>query len=142
VPRSNLRNAQNRWRFIRGGRQDRAAIVATIECALQAEAMPGLIVWNAFGSVELGQSSFDFGQEHEPLNGVVEGSIWRHCLERLDYAIAGKWLLHGSIVMHISPQGRSITQHDAKVPEVSRAAASRFENRLPQARSIGRSSQR
>jgi len=80
-----------------------------IECALQAEAVLGFIVWNAFGSVELSQSSFDFGQEYEPLNGVVDGSVWRHCLERLDYAIAGKWLQHGSIVMHISPQGRSIT---------------------------------
>ena len=64
--------------------------------------MPGLIVWNAFGSVELSQSSFDFGQEYEPLNGVVDGSVWRHCLERLDYAIAGKWLQHGSCNAHFA----------------------------------------
>ncbi len=75
-----------------------AAIVATIECALQSEAMLGLIVRNALGPIKLGQPSFDFGQKYEPFNGIVDGGIWRHRLEGLDNAVAGKWLLHGSIV--------------------------------------------
>jgi hypothetical protein len=72
--------------------------VATTECALQSEAMLGLIVRNALGPIKLGQSSFDFGQKYEPFNGIVDGGIWRHRLEGLDNAVPGKWLLHGSIV--------------------------------------------
>jgi hypothetical protein len=60
--------------------------------------MLGLIVRNALGPIKLGQSSFDFGQKYEPLNSIVDGGIWRHRLEGLDNAVAGKWLLHGSIV--------------------------------------------
>src|SRR5271166_5433761 len=60
--------------------------------------MLGLIVRNALGPIKLGQSSFDFGQKYEPFNGIVDGGIWRHRLEGLDNAVAGKWLLHGSIV--------------------------------------------
>jgi hypothetical protein len=78
--------------------------------------MLGLLVWNAFGSVKLRQPGFDFGQEHEPFNGVVNGGIWRHCLERLNNAIAGKWLLHGLIVMHISPQAEVSASTTPKFP--------------------------
>src|SRR5579863_2464340 len=60
--------------------------------------MLGLIVRNALGPIKLGQSSFDFGQKYEAFNGIVDGGIWRHRLEGLDNAVAGKWLLHGSIV--------------------------------------------
>jgi hypothetical protein len=48
-------------------------------------------VSNAFGPVKLGQSGFNFGQKNEPFNGVVDGGIWRHCLQRrIDNADAGK----------------------------------------------------
>jgi hypothetical protein len=60
--------------------------------------MLGLIVRNALGPIKLGQSSFDFGQKYEPFNGIVDGGVRRHRLESLDNAVAGKWLLHGSIV--------------------------------------------
>ena len=60
--------------------------------------MLGLIVRNALGAIKLGQSSFDFGQKYEAFNGIVYGGIWRHRLEGLDNAVAGKWLLHRSIV--------------------------------------------
>ncbi len=72
--------------------------MATKECALQSETMLGLIVRNALGPIKLGQSCFDFGQKYEPFNSIVDGGIWRHRLESLDNAVAGKWLLHGSIV--------------------------------------------
>ena len=55
--------------------------------------MLGLIVRNALEPLKLGQSSFDFGQKYEPLNSIVDGGIWRHRLESLDNAVAGKWLL-------------------------------------------------
>lgn len=87
--------------------------MATIQCALQSEATLGFFVRNTFGPVELGQSGFDFGEEYEPFNGVVNGGVWRHCLERLDNAIARKWLRHGSIVMHISTQAEVSAQHCA-----------------------------
>ena len=61
--------------------------------------MLGLIVRNALGPIKLGQPGFDFGQKYEPLNGIVDGGIWRHRLESLNNAVAGKWLLHGSIVI-------------------------------------------
>src|SRR5579872_2282967 len=95
---SDLHNARSLWQCIRGWRQDRAAIVATRECALQSEAMLGLIVRNALVPIELGQSSFYFGQKDEPFNGIVDGGIRRHRLESLDNAVAGKWLRHGTIV--------------------------------------------
>jgi hypothetical protein len=60
--------------------------------------MFGLIVRNPLGPIKLGQSSLDFGQKYEPFNGIVDGGIWRHRLEGFDNAVAGKWLLHGSIV--------------------------------------------
>lgn len=69
-----------------------------MECALQPKAMLGLIVRNPLRPIELGQSSFDFGQKYEPLNGIVDGGIGRHRLEGLDNAVAGQWFLHGSIV--------------------------------------------
>jgi hypothetical protein len=64
--------------------------------------MLGLVVRNALGPIKLGQSGFDFGQKYEPFNGIVDGGIWRHRLESLDNAVAGKWLLHGLIVKHLS----------------------------------------
>ena len=88
----------------------------------------GLLVWNSFGSIKFGQSGFDLGKEQEPFNGIVDGGVWRHCLERLDDAIAGKWLLHNLIVMHVSRQAK-VSERDAN-PEVSRPAVSKFENRL------------
>ena len=60
--------------------------------------MLGLIVRNALRPIELGQSGFDFGQKYELFNGIIDGGIWRHRLESLDNAVAGKWLLHGLIV--------------------------------------------
>ena len=90
-------------------RQGRAAIVATIECALQSEAMLGLIVRNALGRIKLGQSGFDFSQKYEPFNGIVDGGIWWHRQESLDNAVAGKWLLHGPIVKHILRWAKRLT---------------------------------
>jgi len=60
--------------------------------------MLGLIVRNALGPIKLGQPGFDFGQKYELFNGIIDGGIWRHRLEGLDNAVAGKWLLHGLIV--------------------------------------------
>src|SRR5579872_4108827 len=60
--------------------------------------MLGLIVRNALGPIKLGQSGFDSGQKYEPLNSIVDGGIPRHRLEGLNNAVAGKWLLHKSIV--------------------------------------------
>lgn len=60
--------------------------------------MLGLIVRYALVPIKLGQSSFDFRQKYEPFNGIVDGGIWRHRLESLDNAVAGKWLRHASIV--------------------------------------------
>ena len=60
--------------------------------------MLGLIVRNTVGPIKLGQSSFDFGQKYEPLNSIVDGGIWRHRMESLNNAVAGKWLLHSLIV--------------------------------------------
>jgi len=71
-------------------RQDRQGIAATIEGALHSKAMLGLIVRNALGPIKLGQSGFDFGQKYKPLNGIVDSRIWRHRLESLDNAVAGK----------------------------------------------------
>jgi len=74
--------------------------------------MLGLIVRNALGPIKLGQPGFDFGQKYEPFNGIVDGGIWRHRLENLDNAVAGKWLRHGSIVITFRGdlQGMSVTR--------------------------------
>ncbi len=65
-----------------------------------------LIVRNPFGPVELSQSRSDFCQEQKPFNSIVNGGIGRHRLKRLDNAIAGERLLHGSIAILCAPQVR------------------------------------
>jgi len=64
--------------------------------------MLGLIVGNALGPIKLGQAGFNFGSKYEPFNGIVDGCIWRHRLESLDNAVAGKWLRHSLSVIHVS----------------------------------------
>ena len=54
-----------------------------------------------FRSVQLGQSTLDFGQEDEPLYRVLDRGVWRHGLQRFDNPISRERLLHDLIVMQI-----------------------------------------
>ena len=60
----------------------------TTESGSQAEAPLDLFVRNALARVQLSKTRVDFGQEHEPLDRVVDCRVGREALKRFEDAIA------------------------------------------------------
>jgi len=67
--------------------RDQLLIGGTREARSQAKAPLDLIVWDSIATIELCETFLDFRQEHQPLNGIVDRSIWRQFANRMPHRI-------------------------------------------------------
>jgi hypothetical protein len=98
-------SVEPRNRFANMIRQARIAwleqllIGETREARSQAKAPLDLIVWDAVASIELREAFLDFRKEHQTLNSIVDGSIWRQFANRLNHLFSGDAMWHTTLIL-------------------------------------------
>ena len=65
----------------------------------QTKAPLDLIVWDAVASIELREAFLDFRKEHQTLNSIVDGSIWRQFANRLNHLFSSDAMWHKTLIL-------------------------------------------